>query len=228
MPEEPFIDGFKERVASTGLDAMGTWVEERRPVRPTNFRGLSERRKRQVVSMLLAEPRWKQRYEEDSRSRPEIRSPGEERDSYLQAIFEERAKALSDHAFAANTGAAIEVVQAALPRVDSDAQARPSRRRARLPFPSRGKPRGGSPSPQQGGWASISTANRCASCEARARPAGAPRCRTGCRTWLRGALRRPRPSRGGTVLPREEPTGGWRVENNVLLARGPTRKPRHF
>ncbi|MYC66135.1 MAG: Gfo/Idh/MocA family oxidoreductase [Acidobacteriia bacterium] len=95
VPEEPFIDGFKERVANTGLDAMGTWVEERRPVRPTNFTGLSERRKRQVLSMLLAEPRWKQRYDEDSRSRPQIQSPGEERDSYFQGVFEERAVALS-------------------------------------------------------------------------------------------------------------------------------------
>ena len=93
VPEQPFIEGFKERVASTGLDAMGTWVEERLPVRPTNFRGLTERRKRQVVSTLLAEPRWQERYEEDSQSRPQIQSPGEDRDSYFQALFEERAAA---------------------------------------------------------------------------------------------------------------------------------------
>ena len=95
VPEEPFIDGFKERVASSGLDAMGSWTEERRPVRRTNFTGLTERRKRQMVSMLLAEPRWKQRYSEDVQSRPQIQAPGEDRDAYFQAVFEERAAAIS-------------------------------------------------------------------------------------------------------------------------------------
>ncbi len=89
-PESPFVDGFKERVRASGLDAMGTWVEEKRAVRPTNYRGAFERRKRQLASMLLAEPRWRERYEEDARSNPSIKQPGPERDSYMHRIFEER------------------------------------------------------------------------------------------------------------------------------------------
>lgn len=87
-PESPFIDGFKERVQSSGLDAIGTWIEEKRAVRPTNYRGLSERRRRQMVSSLFAEPRWRERYEDDARSKPSIKVPGADRDSYMQRIFE--------------------------------------------------------------------------------------------------------------------------------------------
>ncbi len=95
VPEEPFIDGFRERVAASGLDAMGTWAEERLPVRPTNIHGMSERRKRQMVAMLLAEPRWRERYESDARSRPGVAVPGDARDAYLQALFEQRAETLA-------------------------------------------------------------------------------------------------------------------------------------
>ena len=91
VPEQPYIDGFKERVMASGLDAMGTWIEERRPVRPTQYLLLPERRKRQMLAMLLAEPRWRERYENDSRNRPELAKPGAPRDSYLQRIFAERA-----------------------------------------------------------------------------------------------------------------------------------------
>ena len=94
-PEDPYIEGFKERVVASGLDALGTWVEEKLPVRRTNFVGLPARRKRQMVSMLLAEPHWRQRYEEDVRARPELATPGTARDTYLQRIFEERAKGRS-------------------------------------------------------------------------------------------------------------------------------------
>lgn len=94
-PEDPYIEGFKERVVASGLDAIGTWVEEKLPVPATNFAGLPARRKRQMVSMLLAEPRWRQRYEEDVRRRPELATPGSARDTYLQRIFEERAQGRS-------------------------------------------------------------------------------------------------------------------------------------
>ena len=95
VPEDPYIDGFKERVQSSGLDAMGAWTEERRPVRPTQYRALPERRKRQMLSILLAEPRWRERYESEIRSRPEVRAPGDARDALLQRIFEDRAKTQS-------------------------------------------------------------------------------------------------------------------------------------
>ena len=94
-PEEPYLEGFKERVVASGLDALGTWVEEKLPVRRTNFLGLPARRKRQMVSMLLAEPHWRQRYEEDVRTRPELATPGSARDTYLQSVFEERARGRS-------------------------------------------------------------------------------------------------------------------------------------
>ena len=95
VPEDPFIDGFKERVASSGLDALGSWVEERRPPRPPKFAVLDERRKHQAVSALLADPRWKQRYDDDARSRPQIGTPGRDRDSYFQSLLEERAASMS-------------------------------------------------------------------------------------------------------------------------------------
>lgn len=91
VPEEPYIDGFKERVMASGLDALGTWIEERSPVRRTRYAQLSARRKRQVLSMLLAEPRWRERYENDTREQPELAKPGPKRDAYLQRVFEERA-----------------------------------------------------------------------------------------------------------------------------------------
>ena len=95
VPETPYLDGFKERVERSGLAALGTWIEERSPVRPTNFVGLPDRRKRQMVSALFAEPRWKERYEDDARSRPAIKSPGDARDRYFQTVFEERAQGFS-------------------------------------------------------------------------------------------------------------------------------------
>ena len=91
VPEEPYVDGFKERVTAAGLDALGTWIEERGPVRRTRYIELSERRKRQVLAMLLAEPRWRERYENDTRNKPDLAKPGPKRDTYLQSIFEERA-----------------------------------------------------------------------------------------------------------------------------------------
>ena len=91
-PETAFMEGFRERVRDAGLDELGTWTQERLPVRPTQFDSLPERRKRQLVSMLLAEPRWKARYEEDVGSKPELRRPGAARDQYLQRLFEERAE----------------------------------------------------------------------------------------------------------------------------------------
>ena len=95
VPEEPYVDGFKERVVASGLDAMGTWLEEKRNVRTTDFSALSERRKRQTVSMVLADPRWRTRYEEDSQARPEIASPGAARDGYFQQMLADRAERLS-------------------------------------------------------------------------------------------------------------------------------------
>ncbi len=95
VPEEPYIDGFKERVVASGLDAMGTWLEEKRTLRTTDFMALPERRKRQTVSMLLAEPHWRMRYQEDSKARPEIASPGEDRDAYFQQVLADRAERLS-------------------------------------------------------------------------------------------------------------------------------------
>lgn len=88
-PEEPYMAGFKERVQAAGLE--GRWIEEKRPVPQTDFRGQTERRKRQLVEMLLAEPEWKARYDDEVSKRPELARPGTERDDYLQRIFEERA-----------------------------------------------------------------------------------------------------------------------------------------
>lgn len=90
-PEEPFIEGFKERVAAAGLDSLGTWIEEKRPVRRSGYAGQSARRKRQQVSMLLAEPHWRERYEEDVRAQPDIATPGAARERYFEGIFQERA-----------------------------------------------------------------------------------------------------------------------------------------
>ena len=95
VPEEPYIDGFKERVAASGLDAMGEWIEETRPVRTTDFTVLPERRKRQTVSMLLAEPHWRMQYQEDLKARPEIGSPGAARDAYFQQVLTDRSERLS-------------------------------------------------------------------------------------------------------------------------------------
>ena len=91
VPEEPYIDGFKERVVDSGLDAMGTWTEERAPVRQTRYVELSERRKRRALAALLSERRWRERYENDTRDQPDLASAGPKRDAYLQRIFEERA-----------------------------------------------------------------------------------------------------------------------------------------
>ena len=94
-PEDPYIDGFKERVVAAGLDAMGTWIEERLPTRRTDFAGLRPRRKRQMIAMLHAEPYWRERYERDAGNRPGIARPGAEQDAYFQEIFEERAQRLA-------------------------------------------------------------------------------------------------------------------------------------
>ena len=95
VPEEPYVEGFRERVEASGLAGLGEWVEERRPVRRTAFAALPERRKRQLVAGLLADPRWKDRYEEDASTHPEITRRGDARDSYFQAVFEEREAARS-------------------------------------------------------------------------------------------------------------------------------------
>ena len=89
-PEENFIEGFKERVTSTGLDDMGEWIEERRPLRKTNFVGQTPRRKRQLVEALFADPKWKGRYADDLKTSAAIANPGSARDSYFQKIFEVR------------------------------------------------------------------------------------------------------------------------------------------
>ncbi len=88
-PEGPYLDGFKERVQAVGLE--GEWIEEKRRVRRTNLRGLSPRQQRQAVAALLAEPKWKERYADDLRSRPSLASSGTEREQYFQRIFDERA-----------------------------------------------------------------------------------------------------------------------------------------
>ena len=95
VPEEPYIDGFKERVVATGLDAMGTWLEEKRPLRTTDFAALSHRRKRRAVSMLLAEPHWRMRYQEDVEARPEIGSAGAARDAYSHQLLAARSEPLA-------------------------------------------------------------------------------------------------------------------------------------
>ncbi len=95
-PEEPYVEGFRERVTAAGMDRLGTWVEERRPLRPTNFADQPQRRKRQLVASLLAEPSWRERYASDARSRPEIGRSGPARDrQHFQAAFEERERARS-------------------------------------------------------------------------------------------------------------------------------------
>ena len=91
VPEEPYVEGFRDRVTASGLDEMGTWIDEQGPVRPTRFVQLSERRKRQAVASLLAEPQWRERYESDVADKPALAQPGASRDAYLQRIFEERA-----------------------------------------------------------------------------------------------------------------------------------------
>ena len=95
VPEEPYIDGFKERVAATGLDAMGTWLEEKRSVRTTDFSALPQRRKRRTVATLLAEPHWRMRYREDLEARPEIGSAGAVRDAYFQQVLAARSERLA-------------------------------------------------------------------------------------------------------------------------------------
>lgn len=95
VPEEPYIDGFKERVAATGLDAMGTWLEERRSIRTTDFSALPQRRKRRTVATLLAEPRWRTRYQKDLEARPEIGSAGAARDGYFQQVLAARSERLA-------------------------------------------------------------------------------------------------------------------------------------
>ena len=95
VPEEPYIDGFKERVAATGLDAMGTWLEEKRSVRTTDFSALPQRRKRQTAAMVLAEPHWRMRYQADLEARPEIGSAGAARDAYFQEVLAARSERLA-------------------------------------------------------------------------------------------------------------------------------------
>ncbi len=90
-PEDPYVDGFKERVVASGLDGLGVWAEEKRTPRPTDFAALSPRRKRQQISMLLAEPHWRERYENDLQANPALKSAGPEQDRYFQQVFAERA-----------------------------------------------------------------------------------------------------------------------------------------
>ena len=92
-PEEPFLAGFKERVEAAGFE--GEWIEERRPVPKTDFPGQPARRKRQLVAMLLAEPEWKARYDDDLAKNAAVGSDGAERDAYFQGIFSERAETRS-------------------------------------------------------------------------------------------------------------------------------------
>ena len=91
-PESAYSSGFKEKVVRSGLDKMGKWIEEKGQVRPTDFRGQTARRKVQLVGMLLAEPEWKARYDDDRKKDPSIAKPGSAYDDYFQRIFEERAE----------------------------------------------------------------------------------------------------------------------------------------
>ena len=92
-PEDPYRATFKEKVKLAGLDAMGEWTEQKGAVPATQFAGLPERRQRLLVEMLLAEPEWKARVDEDARKQPALTRPGAEREQYFQKIFEERAEA---------------------------------------------------------------------------------------------------------------------------------------
>ncbi len=89
-PEDAYLSDFKEKVQTAGLD--GEWVEEKRPVPPTNFLDQPARRKRQLVEMLLAEKEWRARYDEDRSKDAAIEDDPTRRDAYFQSIFEERAE----------------------------------------------------------------------------------------------------------------------------------------
>ena len=91
-PEDPYRADFKDKVVRAGLDKMGKWIEEKGEVAPTDFRGQPARRKTQLVQMLLAEPEWKARYDDDLKKDPSIASAGPAYDDYFQRIFEERAE----------------------------------------------------------------------------------------------------------------------------------------
>jgi len=91
-PESPYRSTFKEKVEMAGLDQMGEWIEKKGPVVRMDFISEPERKKRQHLGVLLAEPQWKARVDEDSRRRPEILQPGTARDEYFQKIFDERAE----------------------------------------------------------------------------------------------------------------------------------------
>jgi hypothetical protein len=89
-PESPYRSNFKDKVRAAGLE--GEWIEEKGRVTPTDFLGQPARRKRQLVEMLLAEPEWKARYDDDAKKRPALLQPGRERDDYFQKVFEQRAE----------------------------------------------------------------------------------------------------------------------------------------
>ena len=91
-PESPYRSDFKEKVEMAGLDAMGEWIEKKGRVARTQFIGMPDRKKRQFLGILLAEPQWKARVDEDTKLRPELARPGDATDQYFQAIFDERAE----------------------------------------------------------------------------------------------------------------------------------------
>ncbi|MBI1357537.1 MAG: hypothetical protein GC160_24620 [Acidobacteria bacterium] len=91
-PEDPYRSTFKEKVKLAGLDGMGEWKEEKGKAATTQFIGMPERKKRQLLGLLLAEPEWKARVDEDAKKRPALAQPGAERDEYFQQIFQERAE----------------------------------------------------------------------------------------------------------------------------------------
>ena len=49
-PEDAYRSDFKDKVVKAGLDKMGEWIEEQGKVRPTDFRGQTERRQKAAHS----------------------------------------------------------------------------------------------------------------------------------------------------------------------------------
>ncbi len=75
-----------------GSRSNGRVDREEGPVVRMDFISEPERKKRQHLGVLLAEPQWKARVDEDTRKRPRVGPPGCACDEYFQKIFDERAE----------------------------------------------------------------------------------------------------------------------------------------
>jgi len=93
IPEDPFVDGFREKVKQAGLE--GTWREMDREPRRIDLPGLSYRRQLDAIASALADPRIKESYSEAAEEDPALEADHDKRVAFFQDQLAARARRIA-------------------------------------------------------------------------------------------------------------------------------------